>query len=163
MTDEATYRPATPDDLPLVTETLYLALSWDPEDPIPPFEVVVSHPEIAKYHDGWMRPGDAGVVAEIDGAFAGMAYLRLFTDDDHGQGFYDADTPELAVGVRHDFRGSGIGTRLMQELERQARNRGVPRISLSVSKGNPAANLYVRLGYRWVSDEDDELMVLDLT
>ena len=161
MQHEAIYRPATSDDLPLVKETLYLALSWDPQDPIPPFDAVVSHPEIAKYHDGWMRPGDAGVVAETDGAFAGMAYLRQFTDDDHGQGFYDADTPELAIGVRHDLRDTGIGTRLMQELERDARDRGVPRISLSVSRGTPAANLYSRLGYRRVSD-DEELMVLDL-
>jgi GNAT superfamily N-acetyltransferase len=162
MTPHATFRPAIVDDLPLVTETLYLALSWDPADPIPPFETVVSHPEIAKYHDGWMRPGDAGVVAEVDGGFAGMAYLRLFPEEDRGQGFYDADTPELAIGVRHLFRGTGIGTRLMNDLASDARDRGVPRISLSVSKGNPAAALYTRLGYRYVSDEDGELMVLDL-
>ncbi len=163
MTHEATSRPATDADLPFVKETLYLALSWDPEDPIPPFDAVVDHPEIAKYHAGWMRPGDAGIIAEVDGAFAGMAYYRLFPEDDHGQGFYDAETPELAIGIRHGLRGAGIGSRLMRELEAEARRREVPRISLSVSKGNPAARLYERLGYRYVSEDHDELMLLDLT
>lgn len=163
MIHGATFRPATDADLPFVKETLYLALAWDPEDPIPPLEVVVNHPEINKYHTGWMQPGDAGYIAEVDGAFAGMAYYRLFPEDDRGQGFYDADTPELAIGLVHDFRGAGIGGRLMKELEAEARRTGVPRISLSVSKGNPAARLYGRLGYRYVSDADDELMLLDLT
>ena len=163
MTHQATIRPATDDDLSFVKETLYLALSWDPEDPIPPFDAVVDHPEITKYHAGWMRPGDAGIIAEIDGAFAGMAYYRLFPDDDRGQGFYDSDTPELAIGLRHEFRGAGIGGRLMKELETEARRTGVPRISLSVSKGNPAARLYERLGYRYASDGHEELMLLDVT
>lgn len=163
MTHQATYRRAADDDEPFVKETLYLALAWDPDDPIPPLDVVVSHPEIAKYHAGWMRPGDAGIIAEVNGGFAGMAYYRLFPEDDHGQGFYDADTPELAIGIRHEFRGAGIGSRLMEKLEAEARRTGVPRISLSVSKANPAARLYDRLGYRYVSDPDEELMVLDLT
>jgi len=163
MSHQATFRPATDDDVSFVKETLYLALSWDPADPIPPFDAVVDHPEIAKYHTDWIRPGDAGVVAEVDGGFAGMAYYRLFPEDDHGQGFYDAETPELAIGLRHEFRGAGIGGQLMQELEAEARRAGVPRISLSVSKGNPAARLYERLGYRYVPDAHEELMLLDLT
>jgi ribosomal protein S18 acetylase RimI-like enzyme len=163
MTHQATFRPATDDDVSFVKETLYLALSWDPEDPIPPFDAVVDHPEIAKYHEAWMRSGDAGVIAEVDDGFAGMAYYRLFPDDDQGQGFYDAETPELAIGLRHEFRGAGIGGRLMKELEAEARRTGVPRISLSVSKGNRAARLYERLGYRYVSDAHEELMLLDLT
>ena len=162
MTHQATFRPATADDLPLVKETLYLALSWDPDDPIPPFEVVVAHPEMAKYHDGWMRPGDAGIVAEIDGAFAGMSYYRLFPKDDQGQGFFNDETPELAVGLRHEFRGRGIGTQLIERLVCEARRTGLPGISLSVSNGNPAARLYERLGYRHVSDDDEELMLLNL-
>ena len=58
---ELVLRPATGADLPIVKQTLYLAVSWDPDDPIPPFAEVVDHPEMAIYHDGWMRPGDAGV------------------------------------------------------------------------------------------------------
>jgi GNAT superfamily N-acetyltransferase len=157
---EPMLRRATNNDLPLVKRTLYLALSWDPDDPIPPFELVVDHPQLEIYHIGWMRPGDAGVVAEVDGWFAGMAYYRLFTDEVRGQGYLDAQTPELAIAVVPDLRGQGIGSRLLGALAVEARRTAVPRLSLSVSAGNPARRLYERHGY--VPASDRELMVLTL-
>ena len=159
---EPSYRTATTLDLPLVKQTLYLALAWDPDDPIPPFDVVVDHPELTIYHAGWMRPGDAGIVAEVDGTFAGMAYYRLFPENEHGQGFLDAETPELAIAVVAEHRGRGIGGRLLTDLASVARSTGIPRISLSVSAGNPARNLYERHGFVAAPGDDAELMVLTL-
>jgi ribosomal protein S18 acetylase RimI-like enzyme len=156
-------RPAVPADLPLVRRTLYTALAWDPEDPIPPFEAVVDHPKIAVYHEGWMRPGDAGVVAESGDRFVGMAYCRLFPAGGESQGFYDEETPELAVAVEAGCRARGIGSRLIRELLAALAASGVERISLSVAPGNPARRLYGRLGFREVrSDEHGALMVAEL-
>ena len=158
----ADLREATASDLDLVKRTLYLALAWDPDDPIPPFEQVVDHPEIAIYHTGWMRDGDAGMVAEVNGAFAGMAFYRLFPPDRHGQGYLDPETPELAIAVVPEMRGQGLGSRLLDALTEKAVGSGVARISLSVSTGNPARRLYERHGYLPASEEDPELMVLAL-
>ena len=159
----STIRPATPDDRDLVTAALYTALAWDPADPIPPMDVVVAHPKIAVYHEGWMRPGDRGVVAEIYGAFVGMAYCRVFDESMGSQGFYDDETPELAVAVHAAFRGRGIGRRLIEALHGMAADAGVERMSLSVAGGNPALRLYERMGYRTVRDTGgDRLMVADL-
>ena len=155
-------RTATSDDLDLVKRTLYLALSWDPDDPIPPFDQVVDHPEIAIYHKGWRREGDSGFVTEVDGEFAGMAYYRLFTAGQHGQGYLDAETPELAIAVEPEMRGQGLGGRLLEALANEARRNGMPRISLSVSIGNPARRLYERNGYVAASADDPDLMVLVL-
>ena len=155
-------RPATSQDLDLVKRTLYLALAWDPDDPIPPLEQVVDHPEIAIYHTEWMRPGDAGVVAEVAGAFAGMAYYRLFPPERHGQGYLDPETPELAIAVVPEMRGQGLGSRLLDSLTAEAVRSGVARISLSVSAGNPARRLYQRHGYLPASEENPELLVLTL-
>ena len=157
-----TLRPATADDVDLVKRTLYLALSWDPDDPIPPFEQVVDHPEIAIYHTGWMRSGDAGIIAEVDGAFAGMAYYRLFPPEQHGQGYLDPETPELANAVVPEMRGQGLGGRLLRIMAAEAATAGIARISLSVSTGNPARRLYERHGYAPASEDDLELMVLTL-
>jgi ribosomal protein S18 acetylase RimI-like enzyme len=141
-------RPASNDDLMLVKKTLYTALSWNPDDPIPPFEVVVDHPKIAVYYDGWMRHGDDGVVAESDdGVFVGMAFCRLFPDGEDAQGFVDANTPELAVGVEAKFRGQGVGQRLMERLHESRMAAGVERMSLSVDVNNRAVHLYEHLGY----------------
>lgn len=158
-----TLRTATSDDHELVRWTLFTALAWDPEDPIPPMDVVVSHPKIAVYHEGWMRPGDAGVVAELDGEFVGMAYCRLFDADQGSQGFYDDETPELAVAVDAVHRGNGTGARLIAALHGKLVEAGVARMSLSVAGGNPARRLYPRLGYRTVKETDgDLLMLIDL-
>lgn len=154
-------RPATAADLPLVQETLYLALAWDPDDPIPPIKPVINHPEIVRYHADWGRAGDAGVVAEWESEFVGMAFYRFFTEDDHGQGFVDSETPELAVAVRQQHRGQGIGGRLLDEIHTAALDAGIARLSLSVSRANPAVRLYQRAGYSYVP-ESDEIMVLEL-
>ncbi len=156
-------RPAGPDDLEWVKWALYTAVAWDPERRLPPPEVAVEHPELARYHRGWGRPGDLGVVAERGGQVVGVALCRLFTDDDHGHGYVDAETPEVAVAVAEGERGSGLGTKLMHALAEQARAAGVASLSLSVDTGNPARRLYQRLGYRQLSADDGGVrMVLDL-
>jgi hypothetical protein len=76
---------------------LFEAVSWNPERRLPPFEVTIEHPELARYHRDWGRPGDIGVIATHGEDVVGVALCRLFTDDDHGHGYVDAETPELAV------------------------------------------------------------------
>lgn len=157
-----TTRPLEPGEVELVKWMLVEAVSWDPERELPPYEALVEHPELARYHVGWGRPGDAGVVAELDGEPVGVAAYRLFTSDDHGEGFVDEGTPELAIAVAARQRGQGIGERLLRELEQVARREGISRLSLSVDAENPARRLYQRLGYRELSSDDDVLMVLEL-
>jgi GNAT superfamily N-acetyltransferase len=124
---EIDLRPARPDDIEWVKWALYTAVAWDPGRSLPPPEVTVEHPELARYHRGWGRPGDLGVVAERGGQVVGVALCRLFTDDDHGHGYVDAETPELAVAVTDELRGSGLGTRLLDALAERARAAGVAR------------------------------------
>jgi len=142
---------------------LFEAVAWNPERELPPFAVTIEHPELARYHRGWGRTGDLGVVAERGDEVVGVALARLFTEDDHGHGYVDEATPELAVAVAEAARGNGIGTRLLDELATAARRAGIPRLSLSVDSENPALRLYQRLGYREVARDDDGVrMVLDL-
>jgi ribosomal protein S18 acetylase RimI-like enzyme len=107
-----------------------------------------------------MRPGDAGVVAEIDGTAIGMAYCRRFAAEAGSQGFVDAATPELAVGVDSAHRGGGIGGQLIRALAASLDSRGVPRMSLSVNAPNPAMRLYERLGFDVVRRHDDGVVMV---
>ena len=92
-----------------------------------------------------------------------MAYCRLFADGGDSQGFYDDQTPELAVGVEPGHRGGGIGRQLVTALHDSLAAGGVARMSLSVAAANPALRLYESLGYRVVERRDDDLlMVVDL-
>jgi GNAT superfamily N-acetyltransferase len=118
---------------------------------------------VAIYHRGWGREGDTGFVAEAGGRPLGAVWYRFFTEEEHGDGYVDPATPELAIAVVRDHRGRGIGERLMETIHERAREDGVRRIALSVDAGNPARRLYARLGYRAYEPEDGKgRMVLEL-
>jgi GNAT superfamily N-acetyltransferase len=158
-----TVRHAGVDDLEHIRWALYTALDWDPQRELPPPDLTLQHPQAARYHQRWGRPGDLAVIASLDGACVGVAYCRLFTESDHGHGYVDEQTPELAVAVHEDHRGRGIGAQLMTELARIAQDAGFKRLSLSVDTHNPARRLYARLGYREIhSDEGGVRMILEL-
>jgi ribosomal protein S18 acetylase RimI-like enzyme len=160
---DVSYRPVAPDDVDWIKWALYTALAWNPARELPPPEETLEHPEAARYHRDWGRAGDFGVIASEAGEVVGVAYSRLFTEDDHGYGFVDEVTPEVAIGIRSDRRGLGLGTELLTRLADEARARGFERLSLSVAVDNPARRLYERLGYRTVSiDGDGVRMVVDL-
>jgi GNAT superfamily N-acetyltransferase len=157
------FRPLGADDVEHVKWALYEAVSWDPDRVLPPYELTIEHPELARYHRDWGRAGDFGVVAERGDEVVGVAFVRLFTEGDHGHGYVDDQTPEVAVAVLDGQRGGGIGTRLMNELAAAARAAGCTRLSLSVDAENSALRLYERLEYRELTRDDGGVrMLLDL-
>ena len=90
-------------------------------------------------------------VAEVDGEVVGLVRVQAF------ERLEVPDVPALAprrfamvqeLVVAEAHRRRGIGTRLMREAERWARDRGVTEVGLSVYEFNQAAlRLYHRLGY----------------
>jgi len=155
-------RDLRPDETPFLQEMLYAALAWRPDVELPPLEWVMEHPQVAPFHTAWGRHGDTALVAE-DGVPIGLAWYRFFTDAEHGEGFVDEQTPEVAVAVADGHRGDGVGTALLEAIHARAREAGITRISLAVDHDNPARRLYERLGYVALAEsEDDDRMVLEL-
>ena len=64
------------------------------------------------------------------------------------------------MAVRDGWRGTGLGSRLLQDLAATARQHGFVRLSLSVDVDNPARRLYERLGYQTLSDDDSGVRML---
>ena len=148
-------RELEPADADFLGAMLYAAVYWDPAKERLPAEFVLAHPQLTIFHEGWGRPGDTGLVAEDDGVPVGVVWYRLFTEAEHGEGFVDEATPELAISVAHGHRGQGIGSALMAKIHERARADGLARISLSVDADNPAKRLYARLGYAEYEPGDD--------
>ena len=163
MSHAAQIRDLRADETPFLREMLYTALAWRIDVELPPRAWVLEHPQVVPFHTAWGREGDTGLVAEEDGAPVGLAWYRFFTDEQHGEGFVDEATPEVAVAVMDGMRGRGIGHALMLAIHERARAAGAERVSLSVDPDNPAKGLYLRLGYVDLA-EDDEYgrMILDL-
>jgi ribosomal protein S18 acetylase RimI-like enzyme len=142
-------RRSRSDDAAFLREMLFEAAYWRPGKPRPSLEDGLARPELAKVFASWGRPGDLALVATDGlGERIGAAWMRLWTTEDHTQGFVDAQTPELGIGVRRDFRRHGVGTALLLALLGRAREEGVPRVSLSVEIENVARLLYERFGFQ---------------
>jgi GNAT superfamily N-acetyltransferase len=152
------------DEVPFLREMLCEALMWRPDAERYPDEFLLAHPEVTRYHEGWGRQGDVALVGEDEGRLIGCVWWRLFTEADHGEGYVDEETPELAIAVVADRRGGGVGTRLLRAGAERARTDGYTRLSLSVDHDNPAKQLYAREG--WADYEPDDglgRMLLQLT
>jgi ribosomal protein S18 acetylase RimI-like enzyme len=167
-------RPWQPDDVPFLWEMLYESIHVR-EGQVPPPRSIVQEPGLAHYLEGFGRVGDDAQVAveiavevaveiAVDNAVAatgaqtgsqpgsrriGAAWCRRMTASDPGYGFVDDETPELGTAVIAEWRGRGVGTRLIQDL--MERN---PAMSLSVDdEHDKAKRLYERLGFVDVGGE----------
>ncbi|MBN2335595.1 N-acetyltransferase [Candidatus Bathyarchaeota archaeon] len=82
----------------------------------------------------------AKVIAEVDGRAVGQANARK-------RGGRLRHTAGVGVFVKKEYRGQGIGSEMMRELERQAATLDAEILYLEVYGISPAVELYRRLGY----------------
>jgi|UPI0004B9695E GNAT superfamily N-acetyltransferase len=56
-------------------------------------------------------------------------------------------SPELGMAIQPEYRGQGIGSKLLRTMLEELKNNGVGAVSLSVDHRNPAIRLYSRFGF----------------
>ncbi|HEX9960300.1 MAG TPA: GNAT family N-acetyltransferase [Pyrinomonadaceae bacterium] len=162
---EFTIRRAALEDLPFLWEMLFEAAAVSDRIRELGMERALALPAVAHILENFGRAGDFGYVAETaDKTLIGAIWARLFPAEEKGYGFVSAEIPELAIAVAPDFRGRGAGTKLLEELIKEARNLKFPALSLSVDRRNAALKLYERLGFTdaGVSKETDSSVTMIL-
>ena len=78
-------------------------------------------------------------------------------------GHIDDETPSLAISLYKEYRGHGIGTALMRAIIAEYEKIGYNRLSLSVQKANYAVKLYEKVGFKIVSENDEEYIMQVIT
>lgn len=94
--------------------------------------------------DAYYREHYAGaefLILEWDGQAVG----RLYVDR------WPGEIRLMDVALLPEARGQGVGTRLLRELQDEARAAGKP-LRIHVERFNPALRLYERLGFRVLED-----------
>ena len=131
-------------DIEFLWEMLYQSLHVRPGDP--PFSRdLLNAPGIAHYlADFGTHEGDDAQIAVVeDGRRIGSAWVRRMSAEDPGYGFVADHIPEIGMAVVPEWRGRGVGTRLIHDLIDRH-----PVVSLSVDNDNVGAmRLYARLGF----------------
>ena len=149
-------REMTQAEYPLLDEFLYHAI-FIPAGMTPPPRDIIQQPELRLYtQDFGSSVHDRALAAVCDSRIVGAVWVRIMPDYGH----IDNETPSLAISLLPEFRGSGIGTALMQTMLRTLREAGYRQVSLSVQKANAAYRLYKRLGFAVLSEHNDECIMV---
>ena len=144
------------EERPLLKDFLYEAI-FIPEGIEAPPRDIVERPELRIYYDDFgTGPADHCLVAEADGRVVGAVWTRIM----HDYGYVDDETPSFAISLLPEYRGRGIGTRLMREMLSLLKEHGFRQASLAVQKANYAARMYKNVGFETIDENAEEYIMV---
>lgn len=153
---EYAIREMTVPEYPLLSDFLYEAI-FIPDDIKPPSRNIIYSPELQVYIDRFgSLKDDFALVAEIEGKIIGAVWIRIMYDYGH----IDDETPSLAISLYKEYRGRGIGTEMMKEMLSLLKTHNYKRVSLSVQKANYAAEMYRKIGFDIVRENEEEWIMI---
>ena len=143
----------------ILKDFLYEAIFIPEGMELPPREII-ERPELKLYYDGFgSGEADFCIVADDEGKVIGAVWTRIMNDYGH----VDEETPSFAISLYKEYRGQGIGTKLMKEMQYLLKEKGYKRASLAVQKANYAVKMYENVGFKVVDENDEEyIMVCEL-
>lgn len=139
----------------MLSDFLYEAI-FIPEGMKKPPKSIVERPELQVYIADFGRSDDWCLVTEVKEKIVGAAWVRMMNDYGH----IDDETPSLAISLYEEYRHLGLGTALMKEMLQFLKNKGYKQISLSVQKANYAVNMYRKLGFEAVKENEEEYIMV---
>ena len=140
----------------LLKDFLYEAI-FIPEGVEPPAGDIVERPELRIYYDDFgSGPADHCLVAEAAGRVVGAVWTRIMKDYGH----VDDGTPSFAISLIPEYRGQGIGTRLMREMLSLLKEHGYRQASLAVQKANYAVRMYRNVGFEIAAENEEEYIMV---
>ena len=147
------------DETELLKAFLYEAI-YIPDGIQPPERSIIELPELVIYYENFGNgPADNCLAAEVDGKVVGAVWTRIMNDYGH----VDDDTPSFAISLYKEYRGRGIGTKLMRRMLELLKEQGYKKASLAVQKANYAVRMYEAVGFRTVDENAEEyIMVCEL-
>lgn len=144
------------DEIDLLKDFLYEAI-FIPDGVKSPARDIVEKPELRVYTDDFTaRKGDNCLVADIDGNVVGAVWTRIMNDYGH----VDNDTPSFAISLYKEYRGHGIGTKLMINMLELLKKQGYKQVSLAVQKTNYAVKMYKKIGFKTVNENSEEYIMV---
>ena len=143
-------------EIEILEEFLYEAI-YIPAGVLPPSKEIINQPELQVYiADFGTKTGDIGLVAEVEGKIIGAVWVRIMNDYGH----IDNNTPSLAISLYKEFRNLGIGTAMMKKMLCMLKENGYKQTSLAVQKKNYAVEMYKKVGFEIVDENDEEYIML---
>jgi ribosomal protein S18 acetylase RimI-like enzyme len=105
---------------------------------------------VARYRQATPEPGRIMLVAEVGGEVVGMASMRMSPAPSEASMMTPVPSAAVDIAVLPNYRGQGLGGKLMLAAEAAARRFGARRMVLDAAAANERALRFYeeRLGYR---------------
>ena len=140
----------------LLKDFLYEAI-FIPEGMTPPDREIIELPELKIYYENFgTGRADYCIVADDNGRVIGAVWTRIMNDYGH----VDDETPSFAISLYKEYRGRGIGTKLMENMLALLKDKGYKKASLAVQKANYAVRMYEKVGFKTVDENDEEYIMI---
>jgi len=144
------------DEYKLLEDFLYEAI-FIPVRAKKPSKDIIKNKELQVYiKDFGTNKDDNCLLAECDDKIVGACWTRIMNDYGH----IDNDTPSFAISLYEEYRGRGIGTRLMKSMLKLLKEKGYNRTSLAVQKNNYAVKMYKNVGFKIIDENKEEYIML---
>lgn len=149
-------RKIKPTEYKVLEDFLYEAI-YIPQGVQPPPRSIIGQPELQVYiEDFGKREDDICFVAEVRGKIVGAVWVRVMNDYGH----IEEGVPSFAISLYKEYRGRGIGTKLMERMLKEIKERGYTRTSLAVQKANYAVRMYQKVGFEIVAENEEEYIMV---
>lgn len=139
----------------ILSDFLYEAI-YIPEGMKKPPKSIIEQPELQVYIADFGKADDWCLVAEVKEKIVGAVWVRIM----NGYGHIDDKTPSLAISLYEEYRNLGLGTALMKTMLQFLKDKGYKQTSLSVQKANYAVNMYQKLGFETVKENEEEYIMV---
>ncbi len=144
------------DEYSALDEFLYEAI-FIPEGVQAPSKSIILNDDLQVYvKDFGSKKDDKCFVAESEGKIVGAVWVRIMKD----YGNVDDRTPSFAISLYKEYRGYGIGTKLMKTMLGHLRKSGYSQCSLAVQKANYAVKMYLHVGFEIVDENEEEYIMI---
>ncbi len=142
-------------ECPILSDFLYEAI-YIPKGMEKPPKSIIEQPELQIYVADFGKADDWCLVAETKKKIVGAVWVRIMNDYGH----VDDETPSFAISLYEGYRHLGIGTALMRAMLKLLKSKGYKQASLSVQKANYAVDMYRKVGFEVVDENEEEYIMI---
>jgi len=149
-------RPMKDTEYNLLSDFLYEAIFQRDVNNLAP-KSIIEKPELKIYiQDFGKSSDDYCYCAEIENKVIGAVWVRNIK----GYGSIDDVTPEFAISLYKEYRGCGVGTKLMKAMLDCLKEKGYLKASLAVQKDNYALKMYLKTGFKIIDENEEEYIMI---
>ena len=147
------------DEYHLLKEFAYQAIFQRDANVMIP-RTVLDDPKVKVFYEDFGKTDDECLVVEADNKVVGAVWTRILSGETKGFGNIDEHTPEFAISLFKEYRGKGLGTKLMKTMLELLKQKGYKMTSLAVQKDNYAVNMYKNVGFNVIKELDEEYLMV---